>query len=95
MLNFKKNFSDYSKYYILSIVLLWIGMFFVPWDKTLFGVSIYLFVMQKLFIVFGLTAIFMAFVSKKINLFIWGILFIFAFWINMFLLFSVLPILGN
>ncbi|MDT1887983.1 hypothetical protein FPK60_21580, partial [Acinetobacter baumannii] len=62
---------------------------------TLFGVSIYLFVMQKLFIVFGLTAIFMAFVSKKINLFIWGILFIFAFWINMFLLFSVLPILGN
>ncbi|HHK1619975.1 TPA: hypothetical protein ACQOJE_000773, partial [Streptococcus pyogenes] len=73
----------------------WIGMFFVPWDKTLFGVSIYLFVMQKLFIVFGLTAIFMAFVSKKINLFIWGILFIFAFWINMFLLFSVLPILGN
>ncbi|WP_050319753.1 hypothetical protein, partial [Streptococcus equi] len=65
------------------------------WDKTLFGVSIYLFVMQKLFIVFGLTAIFMAFVSKKINLFIWGILFIFAFWINMFLLFSVLPILGN
>ncbi|KGE55702.1 putative membrane protein [Streptococcus pyogenes SS1447] len=44
---------------------------------------------------FGLTAIFMAFVSKKINLFIWGILFIFAFWINMFLLFSVLPILGN
>ncbi|AAL15096.1 hypothetical protein Javan496_0002 [Streptococcus phage Javan496] len=70
-------------------------MFFVPWDKTLFGVSIYLFVMQKLFIVFGLTAIFMAFVSKKINLFIWGILFIFAFWINMFLLFSVLPILGN
>lgn len=91
----KKYISDYSRYFILGVVLVWLGMLFVPWDKTLFGVSIYLFVMQKLFVIVGLIAIFMAALSKKLHLLIWGLLFIFAFWINMFLLFSLLPIFGN
>ncbi|MGT2887922.1 hypothetical protein N1495_02425 [Streptococcus didelphis] len=95
MLSFKQVINHYTKYYVVGVVLLWLGIFFLPWDISFLGFSVYLFVMQKLFIVLGLIAILMAIVAKKYYLLMWGLLFIFAFWINMFILFAVLPVFGN
>ena len=87
---------SYYKIYILTICFLWFLMFFLPWDWQIGGVSIYYFVMKKLFVVFGVLAILYSILIKKISLFIFGVLFCMAFWINLFLYFGLLPaFLGN
>jgi len=71
-------------------------MFFLPWDWHIGGVSIYYFVMKKLFVVFGVLSILYSVLIKKISLLIFGIIFCLAFWINLFLYFGLLPaFLGN
>ena len=82
---------SYYKIYILTICFLWFLMFFLPWDWQIGGVSIYYFVMKKLFVVFGVLAILYSILIKKISLFIFGVLFCMAFWINLFLYFGLLP----
>ena len=87
---------SYYKIYILTICFLWFLMFFLPWDWQIGGVSIYYFVMKKLFVVFGVLAIFFSVLSKKMSLFLFGVIFCMAFWINLFLYFGLLPVfLGN
>lgn len=87
---------SYYKIYILTICLLWFLMFFLPWDWQIGGVSVYYFVMKKLFVVFGVLSILYSVLIKKISLLILGIIFCLAFWINLFLYFGLLPtFLGN
>ena len=87
---------NYYKIYILTICLLWFLMFFLPWDWQLGGVSVYYFVMKKLFMVFGVLSILYSVLIKKISLFIFGVLLCMAFWINLFWSFGILPVfLGN
>ena len=87
---------SYYKIYILTICLLWFLMFFLPWDWQIGGVSVYYFVMKKLFVVFGVLSILYSVLIKKISLLIFGIIFCMAFWINLFLYFGLLPtFLGN
>ena len=82
---------SYYKIYILTICFLWFLMFFLPWDWQIGGVSVYYFVMKKLFVVFGVLSILYSILIKKISLFIFGVLFCMAFWINLFLYFGLLP----
>lgn len=87
---------SYYKIYILTICLLWFLMFFLPWSWQIAGVSVYYFVMKKLFVVFGVLSILYSVLIKKISLLIFGIIFCLAFWINLFLYFGLLPtFLGN
>ncbi|MCY7096536.1 hypothetical protein MK409_00400 [Streptococcus oralis] len=87
---------SYYKIYILTLCILWFLMFFLPWDWHIGGVSIYYFVMKKLFVVFGVLSILYSVLIKKISLLIFGIIFCLAFWINLFLYFGLLPaFLGN
>lgn len=87
---------NYYKIYILTICLLWFLMFFLTWDWQLGGVSVYYFVMKKLFVVFWVFSILYSVLIKKISLFIFGVLLCMAFWINLFWSFGILPVfLGN
>ncbi|ORO75146.1 hypothetical protein [Streptococcus oralis] len=96
MLKIKQFIHQYYKTYILTICLLWLLVFCLPWDWQIRGVSIYYFVMKKLFVVFGVLSILYSVLIKKISLFIFGVLFCVAFWINLFLIFGILPaLLGN
>ena len=60
---------SYYKIYILTICFLWFLMFFLPWDWQIGGVSIYYFVMKKLFVVLNCTP---KVRQKKSNF--WGVL---------------------
>ncbi|AHY15189.1 hypothetical protein DIX60_01695 [Streptococcus iniae] len=96
MKKIKNSINHYAEYYIIAVMMLWFGMLFVSWDQMLFGVSIYFFVMQKIFVILGLVTLLMSMIAKRKLLFLFGVLFLFAFWVNMFLLFFVLPpIFGN
>ena len=87
---------SYYKIYILTLCILWLLVFFLPWSWQIGGVSVYYFVMKKLFVVFGVLSILYSVLIKKISLLIFGIIFCMAFWINLFLYFSLLPaFLGN
>ena len=87
---------NYYKIYILTLCILWLLVFYLPWDWQIGGVSIYYFVMKKLFVVFGVLSILYSVLIKKISLLIFGIIFCLAFWINLFWYFGILPIfLGN
>lgn len=92
----KAFLEAHYKRYILTICLLWFLMFFLPWDWQLGGVSVYYFVMKKLFMVFGVLSILYSVLIKKISLFIFGVLLCMAFWINLFCSFGILLVfLGN
>ncbi len=92
----KAFLEAHYKRYILMICLLWLLVFFLPWDWQIGEVSIYYFVMKKLFVVFGVLSILYSILIKKISLFIFGVLFCMAFWINLFCSFGILPVfLGN
>lgn len=87
---------SYYKIYILTFCILWFLIFFLPWDWQIGRVSIYYFVMKKLFVVFGVLSILYSVLIKKISLLIFGIIFCLAFWINLFWYFGILPaFLGN
>jgi len=88
--------NSYYKVYILAICILWLLVFFLPWGFQIEGVSVYFFIMKKLFVVFGILSILYSVLIKKISLLIFGIIFCLAFWINLFLYFGLLPaFLGN
>lgn len=88
--------TRYSKVYIGLVLLIWLAFFFVPWDKPVLGISINLLIMQKVLLVFGILSILMALLSKKVSLFVFGLICCLSFWINLFILFAILPIfVGN
>ena len=92
----KAFLEAHYKRYILTICFLWFLMFFLPWDWQIGGVSVYFFIMKKLFVVFGVLAILFSALTKRISLFLFGVIFCMAFWINLFLIFGILPaLLGN
>jgi len=53
----KAFLEAHYKRYILTICLLWFLMFILPWDWQIGGVSVYYFVMKKIFVVFGVLSI--------------------------------------
>ena len=96
MSKMRQFMKSYYKVYILAICILWLLVFFLPWGFQIGGVSVYFFIMKKLFVVFGVLAIFFSVLTKKMSLFLFGVLFCMAFWINLFLYFGLLPVfLGN
>lgn len=96
MSKMRQFMKSYYKVYILAICFLWLLVFFLPWGFQIGGVSVYFFIMKKIFVVFGVLAIFFSVLTKKMSLFLFGVLFCMAFWINLFLYFGLLPaFLGN
>ena len=87
--------TRYSKVYIGLVLLIWLAFFFLPWDKEVLGISINLLSMQKILLVFGVLSILMALLSKKVSLFVFGLICCLSLWINLFILFALLPIFGN
>ena len=96
MFKIKQFIHQYYKTYILTICLLWLLAFFLPMELQIGGVSVYFFIMKKLFVFLGVLAILFSALTKRISLFLFGVLFCMAFWINLFLIFGILPaLLGN
>ncbi|MDS4495221.1 hypothetical protein RK788_10405 [Streptococcus pneumoniae] len=96
MLNLKSFITRYSKVYIGLVLLIWIAFFFLPWGSPILGGGkIDLFSIQKVLLVFGILSILMALLSKKVSLFVFGLICCLSLWINLFILFAILPILGN
>ena len=95
MAHLKSFITRYSKVYIGLVLLIWLAFFFVPWDKPVLGISINLLIMQKVLLVFGILSILMALLSKKVSLFVFGLICCLSLWINLFILFAILPIFGN
>ena len=95
MVHLKSFITRYSNIYIGLVLLIWLAFFFVPWDKPVLGISINLLIMQKVLLVFGILSILMALLSKKVSLFVFGLICCLSLWINLFILFAILPIFGN
>ena len=95
MAHLKSFITRYSKVYIGLVLLIWLAFFFVPWDKPVLGISINLLIMQKVLLVFGILSILMAFLSNDGVLLIFGLICCINLWINLFILFAILPIFGN
>ncbi len=91
----KSFISRYSKVYIGLVLLIWLAFFFLPWGSPVLGITIDIFIMQKVLLVFGILSILMALLSKKVSLFVFGLICCFSLWINLFILFAILPIFGN
>ena len=72
-----------------------LSFFFIPWGSPVLGITIDIFIMQKVLLVFGILSILMALLSKKVSLFVFGLICCLSFWINLFILFAILPIFGN
>lgn len=96
MAHLKSFITRYSKVYIGLVLLIWIAFFFLPWGSPIRGGGkIDLFIIQKVLLVFGILSILMALLSKKVSLFVFGLICCLSLWINLFILFAILPILGN
>ena len=95
MTRLKSFITRYSKVYIGLVLLIWLAFFFLPWDKPVLGISINLLIMQKVLLVFGILSILMAFLSNDGVLLIFGLICCLSLWINLFILFAILPIFGN
>ena len=95
MTRLKSFITRYSKVYIGLVMLIWIAFVFLPWGSPILGVTIDIFVMQKILLVFGILSILMALLSKKVSLFVFGLICCLSLWINLFILFALLPIFGN
>lgn len=87
--------TRYSKVYIGLVLLIWLAFFFLPWGSPVLGITIDIFIMQKVLLVFGILSILMALLSKKVSLFVFGLICCLSLWINLFILFALLPIFGN
>ncbi|VJI84929.1 SpeK [Streptococcus pneumoniae] len=95
MAHLKSFITRYSKVYIGLVLLIWLSFFFIPWDKPLLGIRIDIFIIQKILLAFGILSILMALLSKKVSLFVFGLICCLSLWINLFILFAILPIFGN
>ncbi|MEF2025840.1 hypothetical protein ACQ0P7_01385 [Streptococcus canis] len=92
---FRLLINRYAKPYLVLVCLLWLVMFFVRWDTMVLGYNLYFLVMQKAFLILGILTILMGAISKRWRLILFGLLFCGAFWIDLFILFGILPVFGN
>ena len=95
MAHLKSFITRYSKVYIGLVLLIWIAFFFLPWGSPILGITIDIFVMQKILLVFGILSILTSLLSKRVSLFVFGLICCLSLWINLFILFALLPIFGN
>lgn len=95
MAHLKSFITCYSKVYIGLVLLIWLAFFFIPWGSPVLGITIDIFIMQKVLLVFGILSILMDLLSKKVSLFVFGLICCLSLWINLFILFALLPIFGN
>ncbi|CEW18322.1 TPA: hypothetical protein V1O79_000744 [Streptococcus pneumoniae] len=95
MAHLKSFITRYSKVYIGLVLLIWLSFFFIPWDKSLLGIRIDIFIIQKILLAFGILSILMALLSKKVSLFVFGLICCLSLCINLFITFAILPIFGN
>lgn len=95
MAGLKSFITRYSKIYMGLVLLIWIAFFFLPWGSPILGVIIDIYVIQKILLVFGILSILMAFLSNDGVLLIFGLICCINFWINICILFALLPIFGN
>lgn len=95
MAGLKSFITRYSKIYMGLVLLIWIAFFFFPWGSSILGVIIDIYVMQKILLVFGILSILMAFLSNDGVLLIFGLICCINLWINICILFALLPIFGN
>ena len=95
MEHLKSFITQYSKFYIGLVLLIWLAFFFLPWGSPILGGKIDLLIMQKVLLVFGILSILMAFLSNDGVLLIFGLICCINLWINMCILFALLPIFGN
>ena len=95
MVHLKSFITRYSKVYIGLVLLTWLAFFFLPWGNPVMGVKIDIFIIQKVLLVFGILSILIALLSKKVSLFVFGLICCLSLWINLFILFALLPIFGN
>lgn len=96
MLKTKHFIEKYYSYYAGFIICLWMSTLFLSWNTELGGIAVYPLLLQKIFPVLGISLIVISVMLKKVSLFVLGIGAIFAFWINMFILFAILPgFVGN
>lgn len=95
MAHLKSFITRYSKVYIGLVLLIWLAFFFIPWGSPVLGITIDIFIMQKVLLVFGILSILIALLSKKVSLFVFGLICCLSLWINLFILFALLPIFGN
>ena len=95
MVHLKSFITGYSKVYIGLVTLIWTGFFFVPWGSPVLGVTIDIFSIQKILLVFEILSIIMSLLFEKVSLFIFGLICCLSLWIKLFILFALLPIFGN
>ena len=95
MTRLKSFITRYSKVYVGLVLLIWIGFFFVPWGSPVLGVTIDIFIIEKILLIFGMLSIVMSLLSEKVSLFIFGLICCLSLWINLFIIFAILPIFGN
>ena len=95
MAHLKSFITRYSKVYIGLVLLIWLSFFFIPWEKSLLGIRIDIFIIQKILLAFGILSILMALLSKKVSLFVFGLICCLSLCINLFITFAILPIFGN
>lgn len=91
----KKIIDRYQYYYIGLCLFVYLLSWFISWDARFNNLILYPFVTQICLPVIGAITLVLALVVKKVTFFLIGILLCFAFWINMIILFGVLPIFGN
>ena len=97
MARLKSFITRYSKVYIGLVLLIWIAFFFLPWGSPILGGKIDLFSIQKVLLVFGILSILMALLSKKVSLFVFGLICCLSFWtylLSFFLDLSVVFLFG-
>ncbi|MTV98368.1 hypothetical protein GM536_04550 [Streptococcus pneumoniae] len=75
--------------------MIWLSFFFLPWGNPVLGVRIDIFIIQKILLAFRILSILMALLSKKVSLFVFGLICCLSLWINLFITFAILPIFGN
>lgn len=96
MESFKEFTDSHYKSYLVCLFILYLVPFFISWDIKFGDHFLYPFITQAVFPILGIATLLMALVSKKISLMVAGIVFICAFWLNMMILFNILPIfIGN
>ena len=61
MTRLKSFITQYSKFYIGLVLLIWIAFFFLPWGSPILGGKIDLFSIQKILLVFGILSILITF----------------------------------
>lgn len=79
MTRLKPFITRYSKVYIGLVLLIWIAFFFLPWGSPILGITIDIFVMQKILLVFGILSILTALLSKRVSLFVLDLSVVFLF----------------